>query len=347
MTVRERADAAQQGAASFAERNTASDTLVRRFPELKALPRAGLLVALPTPIVASSVAGSLWIKRDDLTASPIGGNKVRALDFLLGNVRSGDDVLTVGSTGSTHALTTVLHAQRLGARTSVIRWPQEMNGVARIVAARIEREADRTIDEGSVVGAYWRALRTRIGREIHWIPAGGTSALGILGHVDAALELAGQIDAGVCPVPTRIVVPLGSGGTAAGLALGMEIAGLPTRIVGVRVVSRVVANSGRVLRLAARAARLIERLAPGARLPRVARGRLQVAEGHFGGAYGRGTAEGQTAADRFREAHAPARLEPTYTAKAFAAALARCDEEPTLFWLTFDSRWLGQASGGR
>ena len=280
------------------------------------------------------------MKLDDLTAMPIGGNKVRALDYLLGGLAAGDEVLTAGAVGSTHSLTTVVHAKRLGARASVIRWPQELNDVARTVARRIESEADAVYTARSVPGAYWRALRVRLWRDVRWVPAGGTSALGILGHVDGALELAAQVASGACPVPARVVVPLGSGGTAAGLALGLEVAGLPTRVVGVQVVSRVVANRRRVLRLAERAARLIERVAPGSCLPRISRDRLQVAEGHFGGAYARETAEGRAAAERFRGGHSPASLEPTYTAKAFAAALARCDGEPTLFWLTFDSRWL-------
>jgi D-cysteine desulfhydrase len=186
-------------------------------------------------------------------------------------------------------------------------------------------------------------LRIRLSREVRWVPAGGTSALGILGHVEGALELADQIAAGDCPVPARIVVPLGSGGTAAGLAVGLEIAGLPTRVVAVRVVSRLVANRGRVLRFARRATKLIERVARGARLPRVSRDRVQVVEGYFGGAYGRETTQGRTAAEQFGQGHAPAALEPTYTAKAFAATLASCDGEPTVFWLTFDSRWLAEA----
>jgi D-cysteine desulfhydrase len=217
-----------------------------------------------------------------------------------------------------------------------------MHDVARIVARRIGKEADEVRAARSVAGAYWRVLRMRIARDVCWVPAGGTSALGILGHVDAALELARQIDAGECPVPTRIVVPLGSGGTAAGLALGLELAGLPTRVVAVRVVSRLVANRGRVLRLAGRAARLIERLAPAARVPRLSRERVQVAEGYFGGAYGRETNEGRSAAERFLSEYRPASLEPSYTAKAFAAALAACDGQTTLFWLTFDSRWLSE-----
>jgi D-cysteine desulfhydrase len=275
-----------------------------------------------------------------LTASPIGGNKVRALDFLLGGLQPGEETLTAGAVGSTHSLTTVVHANRLGARTTVVRWPQEMNDVAVVVARRIATEAGAVLDTGSVPAAYWHVARIRLSRHVRWVPAGGTSALGILGHVDAALELATQIEAGACPMPARVVVPLGSGGTAAGLALGLEIARLPTRVVGVRVVSRLVANRRRVMRLASRAARLIERIAPGVRVPRLSADRLRVAEGHFGGAYARETIEGRMAAERFRDGHAPARLEPTYTAKAFAAALARCDGEATLFWLTFDSRWL-------
>jgi D-cysteine desulfhydrase len=319
---------------------TGSGDRVDLFRALASLPRAGLLAELPTPVVPSTLAPALWIKRDDLTALPIGGNKVRALDFLLGGVRPGAEVLTAGAIGSTHALTTVVHAKRLGASVSVIRWPQEMNDVARVVARRIDAEADAVSATRTVPGSYLRALRMRLSRDVLWVPPGGTSPLGILGHVEAAVELAGQVAAGELPLPARIVVPLGSGGTAAGLGLGLAIAGLPTRVIGVRVVSRIVANGARVLRLASRTARLIERLAPGARVPRLTADRLLVAEGHFGGAYGRETAEGRAAGEQFRHGHAPAQLEPTYTAKSFAAALTTCDGEPTVFWLTFDSRWL-------
>jgi D-cysteine desulfhydrase len=321
-------------------------SLMEHFSALAAIPRAGLLGALPTPVVPSAIAPALWVKRDDLTALPIGGNKVRALDYLLGGLAPGAEVLTAGAIGSTHTLTTIVHAMRLGARASVIRWPQEMNDVARVIARRIEAEADAIHTARSVPAAYWRALRIRLSRDVRWVPAGGTSALGILGHIDGALELADQIAAGECPVPASIVVPLGSGGTAAGLALGLELAGLPTRVVGVRVVSRLVANRGRVLRLAGRAARLIERLAPGAHVPGVSPDRFEVVEGYFGGAYGRETAEGRAAAGRFRAGHAPAALEPTYTAKAFAATIAACEGQPTLFWLTFDSRWLSERGTG-
>ena len=68
--------------------------LFARFPALASLPRVAL-GAFPTPVLhAPSLAPELWIKRDDLTADPMGGNKVRALEFLLGEVRSGDRGVT-------------------------------------------------------------------------------------------------------------------------------------------------------------------------------------------------------------------------------------------------------------
>src|SRR5256885_1804915 len=54
-----------------------------------------------------------------------------------------------------------------------------------------------------------------------FVPLGGSTPLGTLGHVNAALELAEQVAAGALPEPAAVVVPLGSGGTAAGLLLGL------------------------------------------------------------------------------------------------------------------------------
>ncbi|HYD54945.1 MAG TPA: hypothetical protein VEA99_20080, partial [Gemmatimonadaceae bacterium] len=134
-------------------------------------------------------------------------------------------------------------------------------------------------------------------------------------------------------------LPLGTGGTAAGLALGFAIAELDTQVVGARVVPRVVARTARVFALAHRTARLIERLT-GARLPRLRRESVRLEHRFYGGAYGREVAEAHDAAVRFGAAHGSARLDATYSAKAFAAALAACDGRATVFWLTFDGRAL-------
>ncbi|HEX3866387.1 MAG TPA: hypothetical protein VHV78_06515, partial [Gemmatimonadaceae bacterium] len=108
--------------------------LVARFPSLAAVPRVQL-GRFPSPIESlAAIAPALWIKRDDRCADPLGGNKVRALEFLLGNIDSHDTLVTVGSAGSTHALALATYAERLGATVELELWRQEMNPAATTVA---------------------------------------------------------------------------------------------------------------------------------------------------------------------------------------------------------------------
>lgn len=311
--------------------------LIARFPELARVPRVALGVHASPVGRLASIAPDLWVKRDDLSADPLGGNKVRALEFLLGGVRAGDTVVTVGAAGSTHALAVARCAARLGATTLVGRWRQEMNDTAAIVARQVGRAAREAPILRSPVGAYVWAARRRAGGA-HWIAAGGTTPLGILGHVNAALELAEQVGGGVLPMPRRVVVPLGTGGTAAGLILGFAIAGLPVPVVGTRVVPWIVGRAARVHSLANRTASLIERVT-GHGVPRPGRDALSVWHGSYGGAYGRETPDGRDATVRMHDAGG-IRLDPTYSAKAFSNALVLAKDRPTLFWLTFDSRTL-------
>jgi 1-aminocyclopropane-1-carboxylate deaminase/D-cysteine desulfhydrase-like pyridoxal-dependent ACC family enzyme len=315
--------------------------LFRRFPALERLPRAAL-GEYPTPVervTGIEAAGELWLKRDDLDAPAFGGNKVRALEFLLGGVRPGDEVLTIGGEGSTHVLTTAALAARLGARTRAIRWPHEMNPTSRQVAARASLLCASLTTVPTPIHAVVRSLIERRSR-VRWVPFGGTSPLGMLGHVNAGLELAEQVACGELPAPTRVVVPLGSGGTAAGLALGLAIAGLDATIAAVRVAPRIVTGRRRVLRLARTTSAFIERLT-GERPPPVSRARVQVVHDAYGGAYGRVLPAAVEAAALLRRA-VGARLDDTYSAKAFTAALrmAQHGRGSTLFWITFDGRWM-------
>src|SRR5262249_42883480 len=151
-------------------------------------------------------------------------------------------------------------------------------------------------------------------------------------------ELVDQIDAGALPEPERVVVPLGTGGTAVGLALAFAIAGRSIGVVGARVVPRIVARTSHLDRLMRRTARLVKPPV-GVSPPYVRRDRLVIVHDTYGGAYGRETTDGRDAADRLREAY-HIELDPTYSAKAFALALRQASRGPTLFWLTFDSRTL-------
>lgn len=315
--------------------------IVERYPALASIPRVSL-GHFPTPVAAlPKLAPTLSIKRDDVSADPIGGNKPRALEFLLGPVTKDSRVVTVGAAGSTHALAVATYAKRLGAHVSIGRWRQEMNDAATRVSARIDRAADDSPLFRTVAAAYLWATTRRLRGDI-WIPAGGSSPLGTLGHVNAALELAEQIRSGRIEQPMQVVVPVGTGGTMAGLALGFAIAELPIRVIGARVVPRIVARRGHVLALARGARRLIEHTT-GARLPRVRGDSIVIHHETYGGAYGRETPEGRSAAERLASA-AHLTLDPTYSAKAFALALDLAAGGPTLFWLTFDSRTLDATS---
>lgn len=308
--------------------------LLRRFPALARLPRASL-GTFPTPVTRVTLDDerTLLVKRDDRSGVPVGGNKIRALEWLLGGLRAGDEVLTVGPRGSTHALATATYAAQLGARATVVRWPQEMNPAALRVDARL-RAIARVIDASNVVSAYATAWRLRSTSRTRWIPAGGTSPLGILGYVNAALELAEQVTRGECPPFSVVVVPLGTGGTAAGIALGLRLAGIRAGIRAVRVAPRIVGSAGRVLWLASRTARLIERQT-GERVQRVDREDLLILNDYYAGGYGHaiGRVTDEQALSRHR-----VQLDDTYSRKTFAAAVEAPGE--SVFWLTFDGRLL-------
>ena len=78
------------------------------------------------------------------------------------------------------------------------------------------------------------------------IPAGGSSPLGNLGYTAAALELHRQITAGQLPQPDAIFLPLGSGGTMAGLVFGGSLLASFSQIIGVRVAPEEVVNAALV-----------------------------------------------------------------------------------------------------
>ena len=314
--------------------------LFDRFPALGRLPRVELC-SLPSPVQSlEHILPGLWIKRDDLNAPTCGGNKVRALEFLLGGLNAGDSVVTVGGIGSTHILSTALHAARIGVTTYALRWRHEMNPVANEVSSRIEslilRPAVHLTPVLPIARARFRAMR----QKSRYIPVGGSVPLGVLGHVNAALELAAQVDNGEMPQPSCVIVPMGTGGTAAGLTLGFEIAGLDIEVVGVRTGPRMFANKRAVLSLATRTSRLIGTIS-GERMPVIDRNRLRVIHSAYGGAYGRPVEGAARAAADLHEAMGIT-LDDTYSAKAWMGAMKErsLSRGTLLYWFTFDASCL-------
>lgn len=297
--------------------------LFDRLPELRDLvPFMELADGLPTPL--EHLQDRLWVKRDDATSSHYGGNKVRKLEFLLPvAARRRGPVLTGGAVGSHHALATALFARRLGLDVEIVRFPQMPT--ADVVATRDRVEALDRVRFHDVSHPWLLPLRLARRRteltsqRATVIPPAGTTPVSVLGLVNAGLELAADLaHAGIDP-PDDVVVALGSGGTTVGLALGLAMAGVDSRVVGVRVTDRVAANEAVLGALATATAGL---LGSAGWRPRAARFAI---EGRFAGnGYGHPTPESSAAARR--ASRFGFEVEPTYTAKALSAALARAAE---------------------
>jgi D-cysteine desulfhydrase len=157
-----------------------------------------------------------------------------------------------------------------------------------------------------------------------------------MGYVEGARELATQVRAGAMPEPDVCVVALGSGGTAAGLAVGFEAERMKTRVVGVCV-------SGPPWALRAGARLLARACAGNVALEPSARAHLRLARlstdpRFLGRGYGERLPDGDEVA-RIASAAGLA-LDTTYTEKAFASALwhVRARRGRTiLYWHTLSS----------
>jgi D-cysteine desulfhydrase len=325
-----------------------------------------VLGALPTPVeslpaleaAASARRGSLYIKRDDLSSDVFGGNKVRTLEIFFGAAqRAGaTHVFSTGSFGSNHAVATALHAPRVGLRAGAILYPQPPS-----VSALDNARAIGSLTERFVALSHWSALpggvaltvlnEARLGHRSFVMAPGGATPLGALGYVNAALELALQIERAELPRPARVVVPGGSGCTTAGLLAGFALAARlgigfsedarrpAPELLSVRVTPWPVTSRYRLVRLAEQASRLVAALAgdDGLAVERATLARRLRVDGRFlGRGYGYATPDGEHAIQLFRAAGGPA-LETTYSAKAAAGLLQTLrerDDGPVVYWAT-------------
>jgi 1-aminocyclopropane-1-carboxylate deaminase/D-cysteine desulfhydrase-like pyridoxal-dependent ACC family enzyme len=271
------------------------------------VPRLPLRTATPLrrlDALSAATGAELWVKDEGAAGARYGGNKIAKLELLLAPLRPGDTVLTWGPTGSHHVLSTALYARECGAKTIAVLFPQPDSEEARrhfewnrAVCARV-LEVPRALVPAAIA-------RERPGK--HYIPAGGSNALGTLGAARIGVEIATAIDA-----VDEIVVPLGTGGTAAGLALGLALAGRADPIAAVDVSSSLFANRANVHRLVRAAARIIAaQVTPN----------VEIVRGFRGAGYAAPTPEAAIAAERARADGLA--LDPTYGAKALAALLAR------------------------
>lgn len=311
-------------------------TVAARLPRLR-------LGVWPTPVEPLAVGGEVFVKREDLSSPLYGGNKVRCLEPVLGDLqaRGVRHIWATGAWGSNQALAHAVHGGRMGFECGALLFPQppSPSAAANLAALASLPVALRLCR--SIAGFPLGYLQLRRSGATPIAP-GAATPRGALGHLAAGLEVALAIHAGTLPPIRHVVVPVGSTCTTAGLLLGFAVAarlgvGLTEapHVHAIRVTPWPVTAPFRILGLARRAAALLAALGG----PEIAHDalamRLHVDGRWLGRGYGHATPAGEAARDQFAAVGGP-KLDTTYSAKA-AAFLLNSDgklDGPTLFWST-------------
>lgn len=294
------------------------------------------LCHIPTPILHHPqldelVGCELWVKRDDMTSGAAAGNKLRKLEYLLADARAhgASTVITCGGAQSNHARATALAARELGLRpVLLLRTPDPAAPPAATGNVLLDRLAGAELrfitpeqyrDRARLLAAVSAELSAH-GERPYVIGEGGSSGLGALGYVQAVSELYEQQKLGQLPRELgAVAVACGSGGTAAGVALGLGA--YPE--VAERTIAFAVCDDRPYFEA------LIERIATEARalepsLPPP--GPLQVVDEFKGPAYGVASAEQLDFIVRVARATGLV-LDPNYTGKALFG-LSRLAHKP-------------------
>ncbi|MDO8681245.1 MAG: D-cysteine desulfhydrase family protein [Acidobacteriota bacterium] len=294
------------------------------------------LAVLPTPIydatrLRDALGGParcprVLIKRDDLTALGLGGNKARKLEYLVADAQSqgAATLITTGAVQSNHARMTAAAACVAGMRcvlvlTTTVDEPAMAGNLLldRLYGAsvRLVPSVDPMLAVGQdeAVVAEVVADEEAAGRRPYVIPIGGSSGIGVFGYVGGTAELVEQLDAmGVSP--TRLYFASGSRGTQAGLTLGAKLCGASYEVTGIAVSAGEPEKIERAKRIANDAATrlgLTERVD----LPD-----LVTDQGFIGEGYGIPTDAGLEAIRVLARTEAIL-LDPCYTSKGMAALI--------------------------
>lgn len=294
---------------------------------LDELPRH-TLGTIPTPFepldrLGAELGVPLWVKRDDLTGLGLGGNKVRKLEYLLGDALATgcDTVVTFGALQSNHARQTAAACARAGLHcVLVLTRTVPRTGAAyteggNVLLDRLFGADVRVVDTDEVEAAV-ATLTDELaaaGRRARWVPPGGSDAVGTVGYVLGGQELAADAAAAGAEL-SHVVVASSSGGTQAGLLLGLRSVGCGATVHGVAVYKDAARTTATVTRLVARTSTLLDLDAPTA-------DEVLCDDRFLGDGYGLPTPEMSNAVARFARTEGLV-LDPVYSGKAAAALLA-------------------------
>jgi len=290
--------------------------------DLSRFPRVGL-GNWPTPLepalrLSDALGGPrILVKRDDVNGLGVGGNKLRKLEFLLGKAlaEGADTIVTFGGVQTNHGRQTAAACARLGLACELVLTrvvPRDGEAYERSGNVALDRLYGARVhicDVEDEVATLARVLdeHAGAGHRTAVLPVGGSNGIGALGYVTAALELYRQLSP---LVPDRIVCPVGSAGTAAGLALGAALLQWPVRVHAAAVSPSAASKLTDIARLAGEAAELLGTAEPDL-------DHVLVTDAALGPGYGVPTEETWDAIRLFGRTEGIT-LDPVYTGKAAA-----------------------------
>lgn len=312
-----------------------SPAVHRVLSALAAQPRLPL-AQLPTPLheaarLRESLGGPsqcprIFLKRDDLTALGLGGNKARKLEYLVADAlaQGATTLVTTGAVQSNHARMTAAAACVAGLRCVLVltATTSEPALAGNLLLDRLYGATVRlvpSIDPMLAVGQDEAAVAEVVaeeaahGRKAYVIPVGGSSGIGVFGYVGGTAELVDQL-ATASITPTRLYYASGSRGTQAGLTLGAMLCEAPYRVYGVAV------SAGEPEKIE-RAKRIANDAAARLNLPeRLDREHLVTDQSFIGDGYGIPTEGGLEAINLLARSEAVL-LDQCYTSKGMAALI--------------------------
>lgn len=296
------------------------DDLLSGFPRVS-------LQHEPTPIerlprLSDELGIDLWIKRDDLTAISMGGNKIRQLEFYLGDAQAkgATTILITGAVQSNFARTAATTAAMLGmkailqaedrvpGRSSLYR----MNG--NMLLARLAGATQTAFPEGENEAAADASLAAQAaaleGEVPYIIHLGlGPPPLGALGYIRGAREALNQL-----PDFDISVVPSGSGSTHVGWQMGLALAGHSGVVQGICARRDATAQTARIATVGDKLADLLAIANP------VARKAIQLSDTALAPGYGLVSDKIRAAIGRMAQTEGIL-LDPVYSGKTFAGLL--------------------------
>lgn len=344
--------------------------LFQKYPLFnKKVPWIPILTGVPTPIERLTglenhlnlETGQIHIKRDDKTHYLYGGNKLRKFEFIFAHIlkKKKKSIMTFGGIGTNYGLACAIIAKTLDPplRCDLFLIPQPLTWhVQRSLLLYQYFGAKLHLSKG-FISTVLKAFFFRIFHPKQYIMLPGGSpllgmgkgnALGVLGFIDAMLEVYKQIESGILPEPNVIFVAGGSSGTAAGLVAGCKLLNLKTKVHVVAVSEKIYISINNVIKDSNKALKYLEKHNKNFPHIQITKDDFEFVSGYLGSEYGAVTKKSQNAVDLVMELEGKKRdfkLETTYTGKTMAAMFDYLREEINkdkiaLFWNTYNSNEL-------